>query len=71
MIRSDDNEDPPVVEWEFEKILDYAKLDNGRWCYVCTHRGAFKELSGSPIRKDGLTQSFIKKVLESPIKKDG
>jgi hypothetical protein len=24
MIISDDNEDPPVVEWEFEKILDYA-----------------------------------------------
>jgi hypothetical protein len=34
MIRSDDNEDPPVVEWEFEKILDYAKLDNGRWHYL-------------------------------------
>ena len=34
MIRTDNYDDRPVVEWKFEKILDYAKLDNGRWYYL-------------------------------------
>jgi hypothetical protein len=49
MIRSDNNEDPPVVEWEFEKILDYAKLDNGRWHYL-VQWAALHEPSWPPVK---------------------
>lgn len=37
IIRTDDHKD--VVEWQFERILDYGKADNGRWQYLVQWRG--------------------------------
>jgi hypothetical protein len=34
MARTDGHNDKPTIEWEFEKILDYGKADNGRWHYL-------------------------------------
>lgn len=37
IVRTDGHDD--VVEWEFERILDYGKADNGRWQYRVQWRG--------------------------------